>query len=210
MAKKTPYSFVNNLLSKLASLKNFHSSKKFYVVLVILALVLLATYKKSWFVAALVNGSPVTNLGLQMKLNEQFRTQTLNQLINEKIILDEAGKNNALATGEEINKKIQEIENSLGGAKAMNEILASQGQDRNSIKNQIKLQLSIEKLYLKEATVSAQDLDKFLEANRDQLQATDSAQQIQEAENLLKQQKLSQIFNEKFQTLRQNAKITIF
>lgn len=205
-----PFGKVNNLLNKLSSFKNFRSSKKFYVVLLILGLLLLATFKKGWFVAAMVNGSPVTNLELQMKLNEQFRTQTLNQLINEKIILDEAGKNNVLATDEEINKKIQEIENSLGGAKAMNEILASQGQDRNSIKNQIKLQLSIEKLYLKEATVSAQDLDKFLETNRDQLRATDSAQQIQEAENLLKQQKLSQIFNEKFQTLRQNAKITIF
>ncbi len=205
-----PFSKVNILLNKLSSFKNFRSSKKFYVVLIIVGLILLANFKKGWFIAAMINGSPVTNLELQMSLNKQFRTQTLNQLINEKIILGEAAKNNALATDEEITKKIQEIETSVGGTKAMDEILSSQGQNRDSIKNQLKLQLSIEKLYTKETTVSAQELDKFLQTGKDQLRATDSAKQVKEAEDLLKQQKLSQIFNEKFQTLRQQAKITIF
>lgn len=210
MAKNPPYQKINTLLNKFYALKNFRSSKKFYFVLLVAGLLLIAVYKKGWFVAAMVNGSPITNLELQMKLNSQFRAQTLNQLINEKIILDEAGKNSALATDAEINKKVEEIETSVGGTKAMDEILASQGQDRKSIKNQIRLQLSIEKLYLKEATVSAEELDKFLSANKDQLRATDSAKQAEEAENLLKQQKLSQIFNEKFQELRQQAKISIF
>lgn len=218
MAKKTtgqatnyiPFGKVNNLLNKLTSFKNFRSSKKFYVVLIIVGLILLVNFKKGWFIAAMINGSPVTNLELQMKLNQQFRSQTLNQLINEKIILGEAAKNNAVATDEEITKKVQDIETSVGGAKAFDDILSSQGQDRNTIKEQIKLQLTIEKLYQNEATVSAQEVDKFLETNKSQLRATDSAQQAKEAEDLLKQQKLSQIFNEKFQVLRQSAKITIF
>lgn len=178
--------------------------------MIILGLILLATYKKSWFIATMVNGSPITNLELQMRLNEQFRTQTLNQLINEKIILGEAAKNNASVSKAEVDKKIQEVETSLGGTQSLDSILASQGQTRESIKQQIKLQLAIEKLYLKESTISAQEVDKFLETSRDQLKATDSASQIKEAENLLKQQKLSQIFSEKFQALRQQAKIQIF
>lgn len=210
MAKNPPYHQINSLLNKFSSWKNFRSSKKFYIIILILGILLLAIYKKSWFIAATVNGSPITNLELQMKLNEQFSSQTLNQLVNEKIILDEARKNNTLATDAEVNKKVEEIEASVGGAKAMDEILASQGQDKKSIKNQIRLQLSIEKLYSKEATVSAEEIDKFLETSRGQLQATDSAKQADEAENLLKQQKLSQIFNEKFQELRQKAKISIF
>ncbi|MDP3733335.1 MAG: hypothetical protein Q8Q91_02220, partial [Candidatus Daviesbacteria bacterium] len=96
-----PFSKVNNLLNKFSSFKNFRSSKKFYVVLIIVGLILLANFKKGLFIAAMVNGSPVTNFELQMSLNKQFRTQTLNQLTNEKIILDEARKNNALATDEE-------------------------------------------------------------------------------------------------------------
>jgi len=202
--KELPYSTVNNLLDKLSSLKNFRSSKKFYIILVALI------YKKNWFVAATINGSPITNLELQMRLNREFRSQTLNQLINEKIILNEAVKNNAVVSEAEINKKISEIETNVGGTDALNALLSQQGQTKDSLRQQIKLQLAIEKLYSKDATTSAEEVEKFVESNKAQLRATDSAGQTKEAADLLKQQKLSQIFSQKFQELRQNAQIKIF
>lgn len=205
-----PFPAVNNILDKIPNLQNFKSSKKFYVILLVAGLVFLAAVKKDLFIAALVNGSPVTNLELQMKLNQQFRTQTLNQMLNEKIILDEAAKNTAIPTEAEINSKISELENSVGGSQVLDSLLSQQGQTRDSIRSQIKVQLAIEKLYISEATVSAQELDQFLQTNRAQLQATDSAAQAKEAEEILKQQKLSQIFNQKFQELRQKANIQIF
>ncbi|MBI2040146.1 SurA N-terminal domain-containing protein [Candidatus Microgenomates bacterium] len=208
--KEKPFPLINNVLDKIPNLQNFKSSKKFYVILLIVGVLLLAMLKKDWFIAALVNGSPITNLELQMKLNQQFRTQTLNQMINEKIILDEAAKNNATPTEAEINNKISELEKSVGGTQVFDSLLSQQGQNRDSIRSQIKVQLSIEKLYLNEATISAQEVEQFLSNNKDQLQATDSAGQIKEVENILKQQKLSQIFNQKFQELRQKAKIQIF
>lgn len=205
-----PFAKVNNILDKIPSIQNFRSSKKFYLILIIVGVLLLAFYKKDLFIAAMVNGSPITNLDLQLRLNKQFRSQTLNQMINEKIILDEAAKNNAIASEDEVNRKISEIEVSVGGAEALNTLLTQQGQTRESIKQQIKLQLAIEKLYAKEATISAQEVDKFLETSRETLRATDSASQQKEAKELLKQQKLSQIFNQKFTELRQQAKIQIF
>lgn len=210
MAKNPPYSKINSLLNKFYSWKNFRSSKKFYLVILILGILLLAIYKKSWFIAAMVNGSPVSNLELQMKLNNQFRSQILNQLINEKIIMDEARKANIILQDTEISQKIADIEKNVGGKETLDGLLTQQGQTRNTLKDQVRVQLAITKLYEKEATISAEEIIKFVETNKDQLQATDSAKQADEAENLLKQQKLSQIFNEKFQTLRQSAKITIF
>lgn len=205
-----PFNVVNNLLDKLSSYKNFRSSKKFYLVLIIAGLVLLVMYKKSWFVAATVNGSPVSNLELQMRLNKQFRTQTLTQMINEKIILSEAAKNNATASEAEVNKKILSIETSVGGAQSLDAMIAQQGQTRESIRQQIKLQLSIEKLYANTATVSAEEVTAFLEQNKDQLRATDSAGQQKEAYDAIKNQKLTQTFSQKFQELKQKAKIQIF
>lgn len=205
-----PFNVVNNLLDKLSSYKNFRSSKKIYLVLIIAGLVLLVMYKKSWFVAATVNGSPVSNLELQMRLNKQFRTQTLTQMINEKIILSEAAKNNATASEAEVNKKIAEIETSVGGAQSLDAMIAQQGQTRESIRQQIKLQLSIEKLYANTATVSAEEVTAFLEQNKDQLRATDSAGQQKEAYDAIKNQKLTQTFSQKFQELKTKAKIQIF
>lgn len=202
---------LNNVLNKYTDkIINFKKSRNFYIVLIIAGLLLVAVYKKNWFVAATVNGVPVTNLELQMHLNQQFRTQTLNQLINEKIILNEAAKNQVIVPEAEVNNKIAEIESSVGGPQALDAMLSQQGQNRSSIRNQIKLQLTIEKLYANEATVSAEEVTKFIEQNKDQLKATDSAGQQKEAADALKNQKLSQTFSQKFQELRTKAKIQIF
>lgn len=214
-----PFNKVNSYLDKLSSFKNFRSSRNFYIILVILGLLLLAVYKKNWFIAAMVNNTPVTNLELQMRLNQQYRTQTLNQLINEKIVLGEAAKNNVVVSDADINKKISEIETSVGGTDALNSLLTQQGQTRSTIRQQIKLQLTIEKLYVGEATVSAEEVTKFIETNKqslpsyggkDQLSASESAKLEKEAYDAVKNQKLSQIFSQKFQDLRGKAKIQIF
>lgn len=207
---KAPYSSVNNLLDKLNSFKNFKSSKKLYIVILIAGLLLLGFYKKSWFVAAIVNGAPITNLELQMKLNQQFRTQTLNQLINEKIILEEARKANSTPSEPEVDKRISELEAQVGGPQILDTLLTQQGQTRQGLRDQVRLQLAIAKLYDREATVSADEITKFIEQSSSLLQATDSGKQQEEAFNLLKQQKITEIFNQKFQELRQNAKIQIF
>ncbi len=205
-----PFSLVNNLLDKVSSLKNFRSSKKFYIILIIAGILLLAIFKKGWFVAALVNGSPITNLELQMKLNAQFRTQTLNQVVNEKIIADEARKNNAMPLQSEIDQKIIELEKNVGGKEALDSLLAQQGQTRTGLVDQIRIQLAITKLYEKEATVSAEEVTSFIEQNKSQMTATESAAQEKEAYDTLKNQKLSQIFSQKFQDLKTKAKIQIF
>ncbi|MCL4366277.1 SurA N-terminal domain-containing protein [Patescibacteria group bacterium] len=204
--------FLNNLLEKFSpeNIRSYRPSKNVYFVLLIAGILLLAIFKKGWFVSAMVNGQPISNLELQGRLNQQFKDQTLNQMINEKIILDEAAKNNALPSNSEVENKISEIETSVGGAQAFNNLLSQQGQNRENVKKQLTIQLSIEKLYAKDATVSAEEVNQYIETNKDNLRATDSASLQKEAEDTLKQQKLSQVFQQKFQSLRTQAKIQIF
>lgn len=195
---------------KIDKIVNYRPSKRDYLIVLVIGILVLAMVKKSWFVVAMVNGMPITNLELQAKLNQQFKSQIINQMINEKIILDEARKNNATAQEEEIDKKISDLEASVGGKDTLDSLLTQQGQTRTSLREQIRIQLAITKLYGKEATVSAEELANFLKQNKDQLKATDSASQEKEATEALKQQKLSQIFTQKFQELKQKAKIQIF
>lgn len=212
-AKKT--SAVENLLpseetKNTNNQKTLPKNKRVYVVILLLGLILLAYYKKSWFIAAIVNGSPVSNFELLNRMNKQFRDQTLTQLINEKIILAEASKKNITVSPTELNQKISDIEKNVGGAETLNTLLQQQGQTRESLKQQLEFQLLIEKLYSPEATVSASEVDEFISKNSEQLRASDSAAQVTEATEILKQQKLSQIFNERFQQLKQAANIKIF
>lgn len=217
MAKKVekiiplPGGQLNNFLNKISGkIEKYKSSKKIYILLVVAGLLILAIYNKSLFIAATVNGSPITNLELQLKLNAQFREQTLNQLVNEKIIMSEAAKNNALPTQSEIDTKIVDLEKSVGGKETLDSLLAQQGQTRIGLRDQVLVQLAISKLYDKEASVSAAEVTEFIESNKEQLRASDSAGMTKEATDAIKQQKLSQIFSQKFQELRQKANIQIF
>ncbi|MDO8618506.1 MAG: SurA N-terminal domain-containing protein [Candidatus Daviesbacteria bacterium] len=215
-SKKTPVvenalspASVNNLITTVK--KNIQNpTKKTYLGILIIGLILLAIYNKSFFVAAIVNGQPVVNFELLYKMNQQFRDQTLNQLINEKIIYNEAVKNHVTATPAEVNQKIAEIEQNVGGAETLDMLLQQQGQTRGILQSQLQVQIIIEKLYSNEATVSAEEVADYITQNQTQLKASDSAGQTLEATDALKQQKLGQIFNDKFQQLKQSAKVIIF
>lgn len=192
------------------AVKNFRLTKVTYLIILLIGLLLLAYYKKSWLIAATVDGALITNFELLSRMNQQFRTPTLNQMVNEKIILSEAKKRGLRIGSSDIDQKIIELEKNVGGTEALDSLLSQQGQTRASLRDQLKIQLLIEKIYEPEATVSAEEVNQFIEQNKETLQATDSAGQIKETTELLKQQKLGTIFREKFQQLKQQAKVQIF
>lgn len=212
--KKQDGSVVDKLLKKLFSFNpsfaNFKANKRLALIVLIIGLVLIVLVKKDLLIAATVNSTPITTLELFSEMNKQYRDQTLTQMINEKIILGEIRKNNIVVTEEEIDGKIAELEQSVGGPQVLDSLLAQQNQSRGILRKQLKVQLGIERLYANEATVSAQEVDAFIAENKALLESSDSAKQREEAENILKQQKVSQIFAQKFQELKQNANIQIF
>lgn len=190
--------------------KKYLPSKKVSALIILAVLLLIGIIKKDWFVAALVNNSPITNFELQNRLNDQFRTQILNQMIEEKIVLQEAKRQGVFVSDAEIQNRIAALEAKFGGPQVLDDLLAQQGQTRKSIRNQLKMPIAVEKLYDKEATYSAEEVDEFIKKNKKQLQSTDSASQTLEATAIIKQQKLSQIIKDKFEQLKQQAKIQLF
>lgn len=187
--------------------------KKVLIGAIIIALAAGAFYKKDWFVAATVNGSPITNWELQSRLNKDYKNQVLQQMVNEKIVLAEARSKNALPNQQEIDARIAEIESRFGGADNFNNFLSQQDQTRSSIRDKVTLELAVEKLYSADVQISAEEIEKFIKDSplpAGQNQSTDPAAQATEAEKSLRQQKLSQIFLEKFQELKEKANIKIF
>ena len=185
-------------------------SKKAVIVFTIIALLLLAFYKKDWFIAATVNNQPITNLELQKRLNDQYKTQLLNQIVNEKIIEQEAAKKGVIISPNQINTKVAETENQYGGAESFNALLSQQGVSKQDFIKQIKLQLIVEKLYQSEVDPTADEIKQFMDTNSSDPEATDEAKFTQTAKESIKQQKLSNIFQTKFQELKQSAKVQIF
>lgn len=185
-------------------------NKKFLWIVLIIGLLLLAYYKKSWFVAATVNNQPITTLELNQRMGSLYKDKVLSQMTNEKILEQEAAKKRVSVSQSEVDSKASEVETQYGGKDSFESLLQQQGLTRDEFLRQIKFQLLVEKLYQGEATASAEDVKKFMDENASLPEATDEAKFKEVAEKAVKQDKLSQIFNEKFQQLKQAAKVQIF
>jgi foldase protein PrsA len=126
------------------SSRNLRPGKKLALLVVIIGLAILAYTHKNWFIAAQVNGQPITNFEVLSRLNQIHRTDTLNQMVNEKILYNEAKKKGVSVTEADIQNKIAEIEKNVGGADSLNDLLSQQSQTRKDLEDQIKIQLLIE------------------------------------------------------------------
>lgn len=204
------HSVSSKISSPRSFLKSYRPNKKAYLIIFVIGLLILSYYKKSWFVVATVNGSPITNYELLSRMDKQYHQQILTQMINEKLLLGEAQKNGVTIGESDVNQKISQIETSVGGAQVLDGLLSQQGQTRVGLRDQVKLQLTIEKMYEKDASVSSQEVADFISKNKDQLQSSDSAEQSKEATDIIKQQKISKIFGDKFQQLKTQANIKTF
>lgn len=181
-----------------------------FLSLVILGLIAVFFLKRSWLVAATVDGSSISNYTLQTRLNQDYKKQALDQLVNEEVVQNEAKKNNISVSSQEVLEKIKEYEEKYGGAESFASILEQQGTTREALQGVIKTQIYLEKLYSKEATVSSQEVDDYLKTNKGTLVATGEAEQQVEAEKNIKEQKLFKIFSQKFQELKDKAKVNLY
>lgn len=196
--------------SPLDQLNKYKKNKFVILALVIILIAVLVSLKKSWFIAATVNGSFISNFEVLKEEDSQYRKQIIDQLTSEKLILNEAQKKGVKVSNQDIDAKIAEIEKQYGGAAGFDAILAQQGLTRANVRNQIKISLALEKMYGPEVTVTSDEVAKFIEQNKDQMQSSTSAELEKEATQIIKSQKQNQIFSQKFQEIKKAANIQIF
>ncbi len=181
-----------------------------WLIILLIGLLLLAYYKKGWFISATVNGQPITRLELTKRMDALYKEKVVAQMVNEKILEQEAAKKGVTVSQKEIDDKSAEVENQYGGKDSFNQLLQQQGLTRDEFNRQTKYQLIVEKLFAGEASPSAADVQKFMDENKNAPEATDEAKFKALAEKQVKQDNLSKIFNDKFQQLKTSAKVQIF
>lgn len=179
------------------------------IILVLILLGVLFVWKfKNLFIAATVNGQPISRLQLISQLQKRFGDQVLDNMINERLILAAARQKGIFITSAEIDKRIKTIEDQLQGKMSLDEALKAQGLTKDEFRKQIEIQLSIDKMFEKEASVSSKDIDDYIGKNGDYYKnSTDPAALKEEVKSFLLQQKISDLFNKWFTDLRQKASI---
>lgn len=160
-------------------------ARKVRIGLGIVAVVAVLYFFKGLFVAAWVNGHPITRIALVQELEKQDGGQVLNSLVTKELILEEARKNNVSVSQDEINSEVSKVEESIKAqGQTLDDALATQGWTRSDLEEQIRIQLLVERILGDKVKVTDQEVEDYMKTsgagneNKDDVMA------------LLKQQKL--------------------
>lgn len=207
---------IKKLLAKIRRLRKTlekkSDKKKIVLGIAIITAFGVLYYFKGFFVAALVNGQPISRFSLIKELEKQQGSEVLESLITETLIFQEAKRQGIRTTPEEINAKIEELEKDLEEqGQNLDQLLSFQKMTKAHLQKQIKIQKLIEKMLGEKAVVTEEEIDRYLEANQDLLPQDMKPEELREnIKQQLKQQKLGENFDSWLMNLKEQAKIHYF
>lgn len=184
-------------------------------IALILAFIIIvaALYKgKGLFVAALVNNQPITRLSVISDLEKHSGKQSLDSLITQTLIDQEAKKKGVSVSSSDIDSEIQKISESVKAqGQDLNSLLALQGMTMDDLRGQMKTQKLVEKLLGSDIDPTDADIDAYIKTNKDTLPKDQSEDQIKsQVKEQLKQQNLSTKFQTWITDLKGKANIKYY
>lgn len=195
---------------------NFRENKNLYVrygviTLIIILIGVFVFFKKNWFVVAVVNGQPITSVDFYQNLKAKSGKDVLDQMIRDRLVAQEAVKKGITIAESDINKKVSEIEKQVGGKEQLKSALIARSITEAEFRNQIKLQLTVEKILAKDIAVTDKEVDDFIAKNpTDPNVASDKGPNKTAIKEQLKSQKLNEKFQPWYDKLEKDAKISRF
>lgn len=185
-------------------------SKKTMAVLIVLLLIGVVFYFKDYFVAATIDGKTISRFSVIERLEKQSGKQTLDSMITERLIENEAQKQGLAVTDEEVAAEIKTIEASVAAqGSTLEEALAGQGLAMEDFKKSIKLQKALEKLLGDKIQVTEEEITKSL-GDQSGIRAGKEGEIREQITQQLKSQKLNQEASKYIEELRAKAKIKYF
>lgn len=215
-ASKTPTVVTESKIESKNENKLTPRNKRLIIVAVavIFILVALALYYKNVFVAATVNGQPITRIAVVKQLEAQNGKQTLDALVTQTLILQEAKKRNVNISQQDIDAELAKISKNVEAqGSTLDQALTAQGMTKNQLIEQIRIQLALDKMVGDNFKASQSEIDDFVKQSQEQLpegSTTTAAELAAEAKNQIAQEKKQQAMQELIAKLQKEAKINTF
>lgn len=164
---------------------------------------------KDQFIVATVNGQSISRLELIQELEKQYGQGTLESIVTETLILQEASRQGVSTSDEEISQEIQKIEEGMAAqGQDLSQALSLQGMTMEELKEQIGLQKMVEEIVKKDIEVTAEEVEAYYEENKDSFPEDEDIEALKSGIKLqLEQQKLTEGINSWIKGLQDNAAI---
>ncbi len=188
------------------------SKSKIILGLALIVIVLLVFKFKGVFIAATVNGQPISRVQVLQELEKEGGKSVLDNMIINNLILQEAQKEKVVITDTEINDQIKKYSDKFKSqGQDLNAALKAQGMNQNDLKLQIKLQLLVQKMAGKGITVTDQEAQDYFKQNPTAYpKGAKYADVAAEIKDTLQQQKIGTAENDWVTALKAKAKINYF
>ena len=139
------------------------------------AIDLLVQYLNNDYSVAVVNGVRVSESKWHKQLENTYGEAVATQLIEEEIVKQEAAKAEVTVTTEEIDERVQEIVDSIGGDEMFESALEANSITLEELKDQIELDLLTQKLLEPSLEYTDEDVKAFFEQYSDVIFPEDTA-----------------------------------
>lgn len=212
-APKSSIPSVSTQVKSEKSKRDAKTKRSFLVVCLVILLVIGLVYIfRSLFVAAMVNGEPITRVVVVGELERQSGKQALDTMVTKTLIMQEAKKQNVTVSPEEVASEVKKIEANVSQqGQTLDQVLALQGMDRKALEDQIRIQKSVEKILGKDIQVSDAEVADYINKNKEALGAEVESPTAKETiKSQLRQQKLSEKFQSWIDNLKKQAKVDYY
>ena len=190
----------------------FKKNKTLITSLIIVMIAFLAGFfVKNNLISAMVNGKPIWKKELVKEMETYYGESVLSSIIEGELIKQEAEKRGIKATEEEVSNQIKMIEDSMKSqGQDLQQALKESGMTIEDLRENYKMNILIEKLLADKITVTDEDIQKYIEENKDSFpEGTDMEQIRSLVEEGLKQEKMSTEYQSFINGLREKADIEI-
>ena len=184
--------------------------------IITLALVVVAvgalTYKVGpWVVPALVGNVPVTRFELWNRLEKSYGSQTLDDMVNEKILDKAIADAHVKVDPAKVDSQVKDLEKQFETSGGLDDALKQRGLTRKDLQKQVTTQLAVEELLADKITPTDDEVKK---AFADGATTTYKDKKFDDVKaditDQLKQTKLRDAFLTWFGDVKKNVKVKTF
>lgn len=205
--------FKKRIKINLTPVKTFLTKNKVLsigVAVVIVAFVA-GYFLKGLFIAATVNGQPISRIAVIKELELKGGASILETFITEDLIRQAAAKKGISVSQKDIDASIASISANLAAqSQDLDSALAAQGMTKADLVRQLTLQSMLEQLLADKVTVTDAEIDKYITDNKITLPGTNPASERNIIKQQIVQEKLGQEVQPYLTQLQAAAKIRYF
>lgn len=191
------------------------TKKYVYAVAIVLAAIGILFAASRLWVVAWVDNKPITKFELYSLLEKRDQGKTAEELIVQRLLKSEGDKQNQKVSDAEIEEEIKKVEEQQGGAAQLDQILQLNQTSREDFRKLVELQLIKTKLFGKDVNITDDQVNKYIEENKDSLPAgimdnpesSEAAKLKESAKEQLKQMQINENFNKWLEEALQSSRV---